>query len=455
MRVPPLVIVCGYLTSVRSATVDPVVYWNSVTEAAFARAVTAGRPQQAIGLDYAMVHTAVHDAVQAFEKRFKPYHSDIAKPDGGSPVAAVAKAAHDVLVSLYPAQETAPDGGLNAIYDKYLTDNSLAANDKGVFVGQEAAQGIINLRKLDGRFLPLDSRPCGDPGVGDNCIFRGGTAPGDWRPTESFNPGTPPSFAPMAVVWLGKVKPFVMTSPQQFRPEPPPALTSGEYRRAYNEVKAVGSLTSTTRTPEQTQLAYFYADSFPLVWSRAVNRIAAAHTDNIGDSARLFALVYLAVADSGITAWDNKKYFNFWRPLTAIREGDNDTNSRTAGDTTWKPFLNTPPYPDYTSGANNITGAVTRMLALFFHTDTMTFTVNSNYALANPNTRTYTHFSDAAKDVVNVRIYQGIHFRFADTAARAQSRRVANWTYKHFLTPLDNDDDDDDGDDHDRDEGDD
>jgi hypothetical protein len=448
----PVLVVCGYLTSVRSATVDPVVYWNGVAEAAFARAVAAGRPGQVGGLDFAMVHVAVHDAVQAFEKRFSPYHSEIPRPSGGSPAAAVAKAAHDVLVNLYPAQETAA-GGLNAIYDSYLASNGLAANDAGVFVGQHAAAGIINLRALDGRFPPLDPRPCG-PSVGENCIFRGGTAPGEWRPTESFNlppgalpptlPGPPPSNAPMAVVWLGKVTPFTLTSPLQFRAEPPPSLTSREYTRAYNEVKALGSLTSTSRTTEQTDLSYFYADNFVLLWNRAVNKIAAEHVHAIGDNARLFALVYLAAADSGITAWDSKKHFDFWRPLTAIREGDNDGNPRTAGDANWKPLINTPNYPDYTSGANNLTGAVTRMLSLFFRTEKMTFTVNSNYPLAQVKTRVYSRFSDAAQDVVNVRIYQGIHFRFADTAARRQGSQVAKWVYKHSLRPLHDDDDDDD-----------
>ncbi len=178
-------------------TVDPVVYWNGVAEAAFARAVTAGRPGQVGPLDFVLVHVAVHDAVQAFEKRFKPYHSDIPRPSSGSPAAAVAKAAHDVLVNIYPAQKTTPVIGLDAIYESYLASNELDADDPGVFVGQQAAAAIINLRTLDGRFPPLDPRPCG-PGVGDNCIFTGGTAPGEWRPTESFNlpPGASPPTPP-------------------------------------------------------------------------------------------------------------------------------------------------------------------------------------------------------------------------------------------------------------------
>ena len=464
-----LVIVCVLLSPARSATIDPVVYWNGVAEAAFARAVAAGRPGQIGTLDFVMVHIAVHDAVQAFEKRFQPYHMPgIPRPSSGSPAAAVAKAAHDVLVNLYPSQApmTPAQIGLDETYKMYLDANGLAVDDPGVFVGQQAALDIINQRTLDGRFPPLDPRPCG-PGVGVNCIFRGGTGPGEWRPTESFNlppgavpptpPGPPPSNAPMAVVWLGSVTPFTLTSPQQFRPEPPPPLTSREYTRNFNEVKALGSLTGSSRTPEQTDLGYFYADNFVLLWNRALNRIAADHIHSTGDAARFFALVYLAAADAGITAWDSKKFFDFWRPLTAIREAATDGNPLTVADANWKPLINTPNYPDYTSGANNLTGSVTRMAALFFRTDRMTFTINSNYPLAQVKTRTYRRFSDAARDVVNVRIYQGIHFRFADVVARHQGRQVANWAFKHFLRPIrdvDDDDDDDNGGNQDRDEGD-
>jgi hypothetical protein len=453
LRVLPLVIVFAYLTPVRSASVDPVIYWNGVAAAAFTAATSpapAGtpapippvRPGQVGGLDFAMVQVAVHDAVQAFERRFQPYGGEIAGATG-SPAAAVAAAAHDVLVNIYGSYSWVVSD-VNAKYGQYLSSNSLTG-DAGIFVGQHAATNIINMRMNDGRFAAFPA-------------FTGGTAPGEWRPTESFNlplgaspptpPGPPPSFAPMAVVWLGFVRPFTLTSPQQFRADGPPALTSPEYKRAYDEVKALGSLTSTARTAEQTDLGYFYADNFILLWNRAISAIAAQHTHNLGDAARLFALVYLAEADSGITAWDSKRHFNFWRPLTAIREGNNDTNPLTSGDPNWKPLINTPNYPDYTSGANNVTGSVTKMLALFFHREAMTFTLHSNYPLAVQKDRTYKHFSDAARDVVNVRIYQGIHFRFADVDARHQGRQVAEWAYKHFLRPI-HDDDDSDADDQD------
>jgi hypothetical protein len=159
----------------------------------------------------------------------------------------------------------------------------------------------------------------------------------------------------------------------------------------------------------------------------------------------------MAMADAVITAWDSKKHYFFWRPLTAIQEGDNDGNPRTAGDLAWQPLINTPPYPDYTSGANNVTGAMTRIVALFFGTDHLTFSLTSAIPQVLQKTRTYARVSDLAEDVVDARIYEGIHFRFADTIGRRQGRLVGTWAFRHFLRPLnDNDNDDDDDNDDDR-----
>ena len=182
----------------------------------------------------------------------------------------------------------------------------------------------------------------------------------------------------MATPWLGAVPPFTLKSGDQFRAKAPPPLSSKRYAEDYNEVKALGARFNSARTPEQTQLAYFYAGNNFILWNQALRDIAAAHTDNIGDNARLLALGTLAIADAVITAWDSKIHYVFWRPITAIREGDNDGNAQTAGDPTWQPLINTPNYPDYTSGANNAVGALTRTLELFFGTDHITFTVFSH-----------------------------------------------------------------------------
>jgi len=246
----------------------------------------------------------------------------------------------------------------------------------------------------------------------------------------------------MAAPWLATVTPFTLTSPAQFRATPPPALTSNRYTTDYNEVQAVGSHDSSTRTAAQTDLAYFWSENFATQWNRALRALAAARIDNIGDSARFFALANLSAADAIITAWDTKKHYFFWRPLTAIREDDGNPN--TVRDTNWQPLINNPNYPDYTSGANNVTGAFTRSIALFFHSDHVTFTVTTTSPLATTTSRTYTHCSDAAQDVVNARVYLGIHFRFADTVARKQGRNVAKWAFHHYLRPIGDDDDGDD-----------
>ena len=407
---------------------DAVTDWNAI---AVQTIVNAGPTHgSAISfLDSATVQAAVYDAVESITGRFRPYAVHVPGASG-SPAAAAAKAAHDVLVNRFPAQTAS----LDATYHNYLATHGLAEDDPGVSVGQQAAAGIIALRANDGSF-PLNPPP-----------FTGGTALGEWRPTPSYLPGPPPSFSPMLAPWLASVTPFTLTSPSQFRAPTPPSLTSKRYATAYNEVKALGAHSNSARTPEQTDLALFWSSNYLMLWNHALRDIAALHVHDISDSARLFALVNLAVADAGITAWDTKFHYVFWRPLTAIQEGDNDGNPETVGDLNWQPLINNPNYPDYTSGANNATGAVTRMLALYFETDQKTFSVATTNPAAVQQTRTYDRFSDAAADVVNARIYEGIHFRFADVQARKQGRHVAQWVFSHFLRSVDDDDHDDGGD---------
>ena len=329
-----------------------------------------------------------------------------------------------MLVGIYPAQAAS----LDATYFNYLATHGLS-NDPGLLVGEQVAAGILPLRRVDPNPLPAP--------------FIGGTGIGQWRPTPSFlgNPPAPPSGAPMAVHWMSAFDPFTLTGPTRFRADPPPAVTSSRYTRDYNEVKRLGAFASTDRTPEQTDLAYFYSENFLAQWNRALRGIATKHLRRTGDTARLFALANLSVADALISSWDSKKFYFFWRPLTAINEGENDGNPNTAGDPAWQPLINNPNYPDYTSGANNVTGAMTRTMSLFFGRDRLVFDVTSNAPLAVKKTRTYTRFSDAAEDVVEARILLGIHFRFADVAARAQGQRVAEHAFNHFLLPLRDDHD--------------
>jgi hypothetical protein len=394
-----------------NVSADAVADWNAIAVQA---TITGSRSGPSGVLDIAMVQAAVYDAVQAIERRYEPYYVEI-KEASGSPVAAAAKAAHDVLVNRFPSQSMF----LDMTYQQYLFNHGLADTDPGVAVGAAAASGIIALRACDGSFPVVAPPP-----------FIGGTDPGVWRPT-------PPGFSPMAVPWLGSVTPFTMTRPSQFRAAPPPALTSGRYARDYNEVKVLGALNDSARTPEQTDIAHFWAGNTLVIWNRALRDIANAHVDNIGESARLFALADMAIADALITSWNDKTHYVFWRPITAIREADNDGNPQTASDSGWLSLINTPNYPDYTSGAVNFATAATRALKQFFGTDRITFSVTTtNLGPTVQDTRTYERFSDAAQEVVDARVYAGIHFRFADEAARKEGRQVADWAFRHFLRPV-------------------
>src|SRR5262245_52999380 len=371
-----VLIVCGYLSWVAPALADAVADWNAVTAQAIATAAAANsppRPGPSAILDYAMVHAAVHDAVQAIEGKFEPYAIVIPGASGSS-IAAAATAAHDVLVNRFPAQA----GSLDATYLAYLAANGLTTSDPGVAVGQQAAAGLIALRANDGSFQALPP-------------FIGGTDAGVWRPTTSYLPGPPPSNSPMAAEFLAFMTPFTLNSPDQFRGSGPPSLSSSKYTKEYNEVKSLGSDVNSGRTQEQTDLAVFFNLNFLQQYNVALRDIAAANITDIAESARLFALVNLAMADAAITAWDSKRQFVFWRPVTAIQEGENDGNPKTDGDVNWHPFINTPPYPEYSSGANNVTGAITKTLALFFHGNKFTFNLTSSNPAANPAIRTYTH----------------------------------------------------------------
>jgi hypothetical protein len=423
-------VVFSYLGSAGPALANAVTYWNDVTLVA----VTAGRPGPPGALDIALVQAAVHDAVQSIEGKYEPYKITL-QGASGSPAAAAAAAAYGVLIGLYGATQGAT---LDAAWNAFLTANPGLVGDAGIAVGQQVAAAMLAFYRAAPNPPPPPVVGCDDDA--DGC------QPGEWRPTPSYlgSPPVPAPFSPMTAPWAGALTPFTLRRSNQFRGEPPPPLNSGRYVRDYNEVKTLGALASTaltqlTRTPDQTVLAYFWSDNFFLLWNRALRAIADAHVPEISASARLFALTSLAVADAFITAWESKLHFNFWRPLTAVQEGELDGNPKTDGDPDWQPLINTPPYPDYTSGANNVTGATTRILALVFGTDDFDVAITSNSpALTDPGTRTrhYARFSQAADEVVEARILQGIHFRSADEDARQQGQRVAHWVFKHFLRPL-------------------
>ena len=418
---PVITILAVLLTAFTHAKADVVSDWNLIAVQTISAEMPA-RPAPVWFLDLALVHISMHDAIQSIDKRFEPYHVPI--PGAmGSPEVAAAKAAHDMLVHLFPGQA----GALGMIFNNYLVAHTLSPNDAGVAVGASAAAGIIALRANDGRFPP------------NQVPFNGGTNPGEWRPTPSLigMPPAPPSFASMVTPWVANVTPFVIKSGDQFRAPAPPPLKSKRYAKSYDDVRLLGARFNSDRTTDQTNLALLWASNYAVLWSRVLREIADAHLTNVDDSGRLFALSMMAIADSIITSWDSKVAFNTWRPITAIRLGDSDTNPDTIGVPNWEPLVNTPNYPDVTSGANNVTGAVTRTLSLYFGNDEMLFTVRTTNAAAPQQTKDYFRFSDAADDVVRARVYEGIHFDFADEEARKQGRHVAQRVFSHALKPLD------------------
>lgn len=397
-----------------AASADAVVDWNEIAMPV----VAANRAGPAASFDTALLHIAMHDAVQAIEQRYEPYHAEVPGAAGSRSAAAVA-AARAVLVGLYPSQQAAVD----ATYQDYLRDHGLAG-DAGLAVGQAVAEKVLPLRRRTPDPLPPP--------------FTGANTPGSWRPTPSFNgnPPSPPSLSPMHAPWMATVDPFVLSAPTRFRVAPPPAMDSERYRADFEEVKLMGALASPQRSPEQTDVAYFFTDFFLTQSNRMLRDVATTHVNRIGDSARMFALANIAISDALIGAWDGKLHYNFWRPVTAIAEAAADGNPATSPDPNWKPLLNTPNYPDYPSGLCNVTGAVTRTLARLFGRDRLDFEMTSVAPPVQNKTRRYKRLSDLEQDVVDARVYSGIHFRFADTAALGQGQRVGDWVYEHALRPL-------------------
>ena len=408
------VLVTVFVADARAA--DPIADLNAIAE----KAIKASKhPLPVTSVEYAIVQLAIYDAVESIDQRYQPYQAFVPGATG-SMTAAAGKAGHDALVGLFPGQASTID----ADYANFLTTYGIDPSDPGIAVGAQAAADILALRANDGRF-PLNPPP-----------FLGSNAIGQWRPTPSFLPPPPPSFAPGLTPWLANVTPFTMTSNSQFRVDPPPDLTSDTWAEDYNETESFGAFNSTVRTPEQTDIGYFWADSGPLLWQNALRYISSNYLSNIGDSARMFALADTALADAQIACWDSKYFYNFWRPVTAIPLGDQDGNPATIADPNWQPLINTPNFPEYPSGHTTVSGAVSNSLALFFGSDVLTFQMTTSNPNAIQKTRTFTRLSQAEEEVINARVYVGIHYRNSDRTGRAEGLRVADWVFKNYFRPL-------------------
>jgi hypothetical protein len=283
---------------------------------------------------------------------------------------------------------------------------------------------MLEARMNDGRFGPP---PTLYPPV-----------PGVWRPT-------PPNFANDPAPWVGNVLPFIVPSAEMLRTDGPNPLASHAYTKDFNEIKEVGSLTSTTRTADQTDAAIFWQDQAIALWNRIFRTLAVSQNLEIVENARLFAMENLAAADALIGCWNDKYYWQFWRPITAIREADTDGNPHTVADPTWLPLFDpsipvfnppplvTPPFPDHPSGHASATAAFTHTLKNFFGTDRIAFSAFSN---KSGTTRSFDRFSDALEEVIDARVWAGIHFRTADEQGAKLGKKVSHYLQKHYFQPL-------------------
>ena len=415
------------LASPTVARADAVTDWNLIASNAIV--VTAGQPPPVSALSFAMVQGAVYDAVNAIDRGHQPYLSEPPSNPTDSKEAAAATAAFRVLVGfpdlsgLFPAQLPT----LQPLYDAYiagLPDNPPGSKAAGITIGETTGRAMLVARMNDGRFGPPPT------------LYP--PAPGIWRPT-------PPNYASDPAPWVGNVLTFIVPSAEMLRTDGPNALTSAEYAEDFNEVKDLGSLTSITRTADETDAAIFWQDHAHALFNRIFRTLAASQQLDIVANARLFAMTNLAAADAAIGCWNDKYYWQFWRPITGIREADTDGNPATQADPTWLPLFDpatpvchppalfTPPFPDHPSGHACATGAFMHTLKNFFGTDKIGFTAFSNKSCT---TRSFARFSDALKEVIDARVWGGIHFRTADTQGAVLGKKVAQYLKKHYFQPV-------------------
>ncbi|MBD2069041.1 phosphatase PAP2 family protein [Leptolyngbya sp. FACHB-671] len=374
---------------------DVVLDWNATLLNAI---VTERSSPPSASRSMAVLHTAIYDAVTANSTRTV------------SREAAVAGAAHQILISLYPNQ--------TAILNQQLTMSLAeiangAAETNGIALGRSVADAVLAARRNDGSAVPSSYIP--------------GTAPGRWQPTL---PGNQPALLPH---W-GNVTPFVMRSGSQFRPDGPPALSSAEWAAEFNEVKTLGGVNSTVRTTEQTEMANFWADGAgtftpPGHWNLIAEQLSVVRRNTLVENARLFAMLNVAEADAGIAAWDAKYIYDLWRPITAIRLADQDGNPNTVADPTWTPLVITPPFPEYVSGHSTYSGAASTVLASFFGDNTPFETTS----IGLPGVvRSYSSFSQAADEAGMSRVYGGIHFQSGNQDGLVMGRALGRYVVERY-----------------------
>ena len=417
---------------------DTVTVWNANAGVAATTACISpdGDPFHESRI-YAMMHVAIHDALNAIDRRSRPYALDLQAEAGASPDAAVAAAARDVLVPLIAqlplelVTQACIDAGVASVDAAYTAALAAIPDDQakaqGVAVGQAAAAAILDLRAEDGAVGPFLNFACPQD-----------TNPGEYQCT----PGSP--FIAFEV-WENVI-PFALKDSSQFRPGPPYAVDRKKYTADFNEVKSLGGDNVTTpsaRTADQTEIALFWSESSPLKWNRIARTVSADQGLDLWENARLFGLLNLALADGYIAMADSKNHYNYWRPVTAIQTGDTDGNPDTTGDPAWTPLRPTPPDQDYDSGHSIEGGAGAEVLKQFFGTDEISFQdcgvllpAGSTCSDASPVFRSYTSFSQAAADNAYSRILIGYHFRKSVEEGTEHGGKIGKRAANLYLRPV-------------------
>ena len=338
----------------------------------------------------AMMHVAMFEAVNAIDRRYQPYKLELVADKGASREAAAATAAHDVLVSLFPDERSKLEQAWQASLAKIEGD----AKAKGVELGRRAAAGLIALRTDDGSNIQESYRPFTKAGVYVHTAI----------PIESTS---------------GMIKPWTMEKGSQFRPQPPPALESETWTRDVNEIRELGSINSKTRTQEQTEIGRFWFLTGPRTYTPLVQQVAEAKKMDLLDCARLYALVSMATSDAFIAVFDAKYAYNFWRPITAIRNADLSSNATTPREASWSPLGMTPPHPEYPCAHCITAAAVAEVLKRTAGDDLGELTLTSAGV-----TRKWKRVEDYSDEVAMARIYAGFHYRFSAEAAKSMGRKI-------------------------------
>jgi hypothetical protein len=414
-----------------------VSHWNQIAVTTLiAFPAPNGGAAPAVQINLGIVQGAVYDAVNAIgPKQHREYLLDIRTGAKASVDAAVATAAYDVLTSLVTnAPERAPFPGraglLSTLNTQYAASLAGIANNsfkrQGISIGHAAAKAMLDDRANDGRFGPSQWVPS--------------TAPGHWSPLTNPTTGAP-ILDPTP--WVGAVTPFFMTSPSQFRSAPPPALGSAQWAAEFNEVKALGRATGSTRTEQQTFNARWWQSAPGISWNDVARQLIARNNVNAADSARLLALLNMGGADAAINCWNDKYHFDFWRPWNAIPRALEDGNDATAPDSTWTALI-TAPYPEWTSGHNCLDGAETAALRQFFGDAPGSFTITSlSTAFPTPPApasmvRTFDTFSQPLAELIEARIWAGLHYRSGDVAGQLLGRNVFAYGNANYFQAVGN-----------------